>query len=227
MFCKSFKAAALAAIVGCLAFGATSAKAGSVIHSGDTVDGWKITFPVGIGLFNDGLNGNTLDIEKEAAFTSMEGLVITFTQTCYSAAPDIAIVNENLTNVTGQTWNGFQFLLTSPLAPPLNAATFTTTFNEIAPFTSETMDGAADTVTLGGGSVPNYDTALIGYDPDGGDLTIAANPSHRCLKQVFALKELPLGGPMVPLPAAAWSGLTSLLGLALISKAKNLKKILA
>ncbi len=221
---------AAAAFLACIGLGATGARAGTVINSGDTIDGWKITFPVGIGLFEDGVSANgTLDIEKEAAFTSMEGLVITFVQASPTAAPDISVVNENLTNATGSDWNGFQFLLTSPLAPALPAATFTGTFNEITPFTTSVPTGT-DTITLGGGTVSDGTTALLGYDPNGGDLTFATHPAGEGMMQVITLKELPTGGstpPSVPLPAAAWSGLTGLLGLSLLSTVRKLRKVIA
>jgi hypothetical protein len=225
------KATVAAVILGVLGFGATQAKAGSVIRSGDTVDGWTITYPTGISLIEDAVVGNTLQIEKEAAFTSMEGLVITFTQDGPKAdvAKYISIVNENVTNLSGQTWNGFQFFLLSPLAPTVKAASFGSEFNEITPFTTASVTSQVntnDTFTIGGGgSVASGTTALWGYDPNGGDLVIDANPSCR-YTQTFGLKELP-NAASVPLPSPAWMSLIGL-GLAgLMVHGKMIKKAIA
>jgi hypothetical protein len=210
MVWKHFKATAAATVLGVLGLGVTQAHAGSVIRSGSTVDGWTITYPSGISLIEDAVVGNTLQIEKEAAFVSMEGLVITFTQDAPAAdaAQYISIVNENVTNLTGQSWNGFQFILANPLAPTLAPASFVSEFNEITPFTTGTVSSGVttnDTFTIGGGgTVASGSTALWGYDPNGGDLVMDANPNPNYGRegqypQSFGLKELP-NAASVPSP---------------------------
>jgi hypothetical protein len=237
MVSKHLKATAAVAILGVLGFGASGAKAGSVIRSGSTVDGWTITYPTGISLIEDAVVGNTLQIEKEAAFVSMEGLVITFTQDAPAAdaAQYISIVNENVTNLTGQSWGGFQMFLSNPEAPINAPATFVSQFNEITPFATGTLSTDVtpnDTYTLGGGgSVAPGATALWGYDPNGGDLTIDANPNANYgaqgqYPQSFGFKELP-NAASVPLPASVWMGLAGLGMAGLVVQGKKAKKVIA
>jgi hypothetical protein len=217
----SFKHAAAFAIAAVLGTAASS-QAATVLKSGDTVSGWKVTFPAGIALVNDG--GSHLTLEKFAAFTSLEGLDITFTQISYSASPTITIADEAVTNVSGQPWGGFQFLLLNTL--PGNAAPGKFTgenFSDTSPFPNQAKSD--DTITMTGGVLPDGNTADWGFGAQGGDLVIAANPAATGLRKVLDFKEIPLAA--VPLPAAAWSGLTGLIGLGLIGSAKKVKKILA
>ena len=171
-----------------------------------------------------------MDVEKGATFlpsNAGEGLLITFTQTSASATGLIDFTNESITNATGSTWSGFDFILlnsnasasfvssaSSPFAPP--AGMFTTV--------SVTSVDGNPTVVYGGGSQANFATSLWGIGADG-DLIIDANPLG--IGTTFTFKEVPVTGPLVPLPAAAWQGLAGLLGLGLIAKAKSLKKLMA
>jgi hypothetical protein len=230
---KKMKVLVAAALAG-LGICGSSARAATVLTTNALVDGWQVTYPVGIALVQDDNNSNgpVLELEKMAAFTSLEGLVITFSQSSYSAAPSITILDESVTNISGSDWNGFQFLLTSPLAPTLPAASFTSSFNNsaIGPFTTSSVSG--DAVSLSGGTLANDSTGLWGFGPTGGELVIAANPSASGMRQIINLKELPNTsgggtGPMVPLPAAVWSGLTGLLGLAIFTGMGRIRRALA
>ena len=220
MVSKKFSLAAAAAVAGIV----SSAHAATVLKSGDTVDGWKISFPVGISLVSDG--GSELTLEKGAAFTNIEGLVITFTQVSYTASSDIDITDESVTNVSGASWSGFQFLAAPTLDgnagdPTLEGGAFA---DSTSPFATQT--DTSSTVTLGGGTLANLDTASWGFGADGGGLTIDANPASSGLKKVFSFKEIPIAS-VIPLPAAGWTGLTGLLGLGLIASAKRMRGILA
>lgn len=200
---------------------ASSTHAATVLKSGDTVDGWKITFPVGIALVDDG--GGSLTLEKAAAFDSVEGLDITFTQLAYTASSKITITDESITNVSGSAFGGFQFLALNTL--PGNAAPASFEANAFAggtaPFTKQT--DSADTISLSGGSLANDSTAKWGFNASGGALVIDANPATSGLKKVFDFKEAPA---LIPVPAAAWTGLSGLVGLALIGNAKRVRKLL-
>jgi hypothetical protein len=217
-----FAVAATAATV----FGVGSSQAANVLKSGDTVGGWKITFPTGIALTDDG--GANLTLEKTAAFTSLEGLVITFNQVSYSASDKITITDESITNVSGQPFGGFQFLLLNTLAGNAANAAFDPgkAFNDTTPpFTTQSQDSLGDAITLSGGVIPDTGTAKWGYGADGGQLDINAHPATSGLKKVLDFKEIPLA--FIPLPAAAWSGLTGLVGLGVVGSAKRLRKLLA
>jgi hypothetical protein len=197
----------------------SSARAASVT-SGDVLDGWKVTFPPGIGLTQVDSNsgGPVLELSKAAVFSSLEGLAITFVQTSAAASPTVSIVSESVTNFSGSDWSGFQFLLASPLAPELTAASFTGSFSNIGSFTTSNV--ASNNVQLGGADIANGLAVDFG-GAGGGALTISADPTDGGLPQVFVLKELPVGGggsgPMVPLPAAVWSGLSGLGFLAVLA----------
>jgi len=238
---RSLKLAAIAIVSAVLGF-AGATHAATILQDGSTVDGWAITEPAGISLVVDGTatyNGKSvLLLEKFATFSNLEGLPITFVQADNTATAYIDIVNESITNLTGTTWSGFQFLLPntdsmgptptfvddpsaviqgfpapSPFVPPTGGG---------VNYTGVTITPTVDTYT---GSQPNLTTATWGFGTDG-DLLINAQPVIGG-NQVFNFKEQPLNAPVIPLPAAAWSSLTGLLGLALVGYGKNLKKILA
>ncbi len=190
--------------------------------------GWTATFS-GLSLTADPSQPTgQLNVEKAATFmpsNAGEGLLITFTQTSASATSLIDFTNESITNATNTSWSGFDFVLlnsnadasfvssaSSPFAPPDGYTSVTVT----------TIDGNPAVVYTG--SQANFATSLWGIGPDG-DLIIDANPLG--LGTTFTFKEVPITGPLVPLPAAAWQGLAGLLGLGLIASAKSLKKLIA
>jgi hypothetical protein len=226
---RSFVYAAVAVIAAVLSFSG-SARAATILQNGATVDGWMVSFPAGAGisLVADNSTGIVLDLEKQAIFSSQEGLVITFTQNgaAGTAAPQIAIVDESVTNATNQSWSGFQFLLTSPLA---EGQTFASEFanTAITPFTTTTVDPTSTSVTLGGGTLAAGATGSWGFGANGGDLVMNANPSSSGMPSTFYLKEIPIvggGTPVIPLPAAAWSSLVGLMGLSIIGGLKKLRR---
>jgi len=201
------KLATLAGFSAVLGLMSSASKAATVI-SDIGGSGWTATFS-GLSLTADPTQGSgQLDVEKAATFTpsnSGEGLLITFTQTSAGATSQIDFTNESITNVTGSTWSGFDFILlnsnasasfvssaSSPFAPP--AGFFTTV-------SVGTVDGNP-TVAYGGGTQADMSTSLWGIGPDG-DLIIDANPLG--IGTTFTFKEVPVTGPLVPLPAAAWA----------------------
>lgn len=215
---------AVAAVAASALVGVGTSHAATVLKSGDTVAGWKITFPAGIALVDDG--GSHLTLEKAAAFTSLEGLDITFNQVSYSASSTITITDESITNVSGGPFGGFQFLLLNTLQGNASAPKFAggLAFNGVTPpFANQTQNAAGDTITLSGGTLADNSTAKWGFG-SGGDLSINASPASTGLKKVLDFKEIPQS--FIPLPPAAWSGLTGLVGLGVIGNAKRLRKLL-
>jgi hypothetical protein len=236
---RRFKYAAIAVFVAMLGFSVAKSQAATQLVDGQNVGGWNITVPNGITLVIDD-NGSTsgvIKLEKFAIFPSAEGLPITFMQNSLSAVPTIDFVNETVTNASGSSWTGFQYLLTNQSASLGSAqATFQPPPGGIfvppsAPSTGVVYTGdtySPESVTYTG-TQPNGTTALWGFGTDG-DLIINANPSttdSSFFPQTFDFKEVPLTGPLVPLPAAAWQGLAGLLCLGMIGFGKNLKKVRA
>jgi len=226
---KLVMAAALAAVVGMAGVSQAVTVTSTVLTSGDVEGGWRITFPVGIALAEDsGSNGVNLVLEKTAAFDSLEGLDITFTQVGTSATSTITITDESVTNVSGSAWSGFQFLLLNTL--PGNAAPGVFAPGEAFAGSTPPFDGpqsdTPDDITLGGGTLGNTDTAKWGFGAAGGDLVIEANPATTGEKKVLDFKEIPIVAA-VPLPAAGWTGLSGLVGLGLIAGAKRVRRLMA
>jgi hypothetical protein len=214
----------LAAAVAALGL-ASSSQAATLLHTGDVVSGWKISFPSDITLFSDG--GTDLTLEKDPTFFSTEGLVITFTQLSASASSQIVIQDENVTNLSNTSWSGFQFLVGGTLGATFQPGAFDNGADS-APFPTEGIDSAHDTISLSGGTLANTDTAIWGEggsNPLASDLVINANPGTNGMLQNINFKEIPTTS--VPLPAAAWSGMTGLLGLGLLASAKRVRKLLA
>jgi hypothetical protein len=218
---KRIRAALVAALAGgsALSSGAKISSAATVVPSGGTVGGWEITYPIGITIESvDTGTTNTLDLIKTAGFDSNEGLSITFTQTTGAATQTINIDAENITNNTGTDWSGFQFLLVSDGGG--NGAAFASSgqvFSIISPFTSQTF--GSQLITLSGGTLATGSTANWG-GPNGGILVINPNATIDGTAN-FDFKEIPLTGPLVPLPAAAWSSASLLVMLGLWSKVKK------
>jgi hypothetical protein len=232
MFAKSFKLAAVALVGAIVSLSSPASAAVQVLTSGDTVGGWAVVFPAGISLIadnNPSTGAVTLKLEKGATFTSLEGLVIRFVQKSFNASQEIAIVNESVTNLSGTAWGGFDFIVTDQNLGNNGNAKFKSAndvFKTIDPFSN--TDFSNNVVSINGGSLANGATGQWGFDNagpgSGGDLVILARPSSQGgTFQTIDFKEQ----PFIPLPAAAWSGLSGLIGLGLIGYGKNFKKLLA
>jgi hypothetical protein len=204
--------------------------------------GWMADTEQGVDLtlLSTSNNGITLSIEKSATFSSgvnadgfIEPLLVTFRQVSSNAVANISIDDETITNDTGTDWSGFRFIVeggltnngTVPHFDSAASAGFLT-----APFDVPTFMNNDKELRATGGTLSS--TALSNVWHPGlnaGNLVIAADPfSSGNVAQTFVFKEQPIAGsgPLIPLPAAAWTSLSGLLGLGLISNAKKLKKIL-
>jgi len=181
---------------------------------------------------------NTSDINESGGF--IDPVVITFQQTSANAKEWLVLNDETVTNQTGLDWNGFKFTI-------LDGSTGTSQdvqFDEaktnlgdnagfsINPFTTFQYSDNHQVLELGGGTVPTsppFGPNVWFPGVEAGGLYIHASAIRDELR-TFTLKETPLpGGPgnIIPLPAAAWSGLSGLAGLALIGSRKTLKKLFA
>jgi len=206
--------------------------------------GWMAELDPGVDLtiLSTSNNGITLSLEKTADFTSgvnadgfIEPLVIAFRQVASNAVPNISIDNEVVTNDSGSDWSGFRFIVEGGVAnngavPHFDTAAsagFSTDPFAVSAFSSDSKELTATGGTLPSGAFP---ANLFRPGEASGALVIAADPfTSGNVAQTFVFKEQPIAGStsLIPLPAAAWTSLSGLLGLGLISNAKNLKKILS
>jgi len=244
MFSKWMKKASLIVLggVAALATGAT-AQAGSLQlgNSGWTAS-WATFRDPYLALNVDFESTDSVYIEKKMNFQPSDvdasGLfinpvVIVFQQTSANALPFIVINDEQLINNTGVTWNGFKFTILGGTP----GATFDAGRTDVSPpgagfsldpFTNGTYSQGDTILTVGqGGNIPDGGVWFPGAQSGG--LAISALPMSD-LSGAFTLKEQPLIGGVpnvIPLPAAAWSGLTGLAGLALVATRKHLGRLFA
>jgi len=221
---SKLKVTAIAVFSAALGLSASASHAATIVQSGNTYGGWAITVPAGIALDVDSTSGNTLVLEKFAAFPSDVGLPIMFTQTSGSALPTIEFVNEQVTNLSGTGWAGFQYQLVNVSSTMGDAAaSFSgTTFSAPAGFSSPTVTSTDISYP---GSQANGTTVSWGFGGNG--LFINAAPANNLqpIAQDFVFKEIPITS--VAMPAAVWQSMAGLMGLSLIALARNAKKLVA
>ena len=98
-----------------------------------------------------------------------------------------------------------------------------------SPFTHQVFSDNNQVLTVDGGTIPSggfpANLWLPGATVAGGQLVIHAAPTACGTFKVFSLKEQPLIA--IPVPAAAWTGLSGLIGLSLLGAAKKARSLLA
>lgn len=173
-------------------------------------------------------NGSQFFFEKDATFKApagngTDGLEILF-QKVDPNAKELVINDEILTNQTGVDWQAFQWILASDRSSGAPSFTFAATNGPasgfaISPFTSMSFADQNSVLNFTGGVVGNGQTWFAGANSSTGIAIVSGNSVSS-----FALKEVPIP---IPLPAAAWTGMSTLVGLGLLAAAKNARKILA
>ena len=235
--CLKFSAAALA--VGALGFAASASASpkelvgmvnGSIVDSGWAWDVSSAVSPL-VNLVFISSAGNLFSFEKDVEFLrASDPIVITFTRTLASAKT-LVINDEAVVNHTGVDWQGFRMELSSGSVGSTPNFAFMTSDGspgigdfKIDPFTQFAFYNNNAGVLLNGGTVMNNSTWFPGSQSNTG-LAIIANLST---SQSFSLKEIPLASAVaIPLPAAMWSGASTLLALGLVSSRKRLARVLA
>jgi hypothetical protein len=240
-FSKKLSLAVLAGLSGLVATNAAQAGSYALGNSGWTAS-WDSSNDGRLALNVDGETCDSVFIEKHVTFYDsdinesgqfIDPVVITFQQTSAHAAQYLVINDESVTNRTGQDWTGFRMTLLpsdgsvsfdpglSDISPPGNGFS-------IDPFTTHDFAQNNSIFTVGGGVVPTAPIGSNTWYPGAatGNLVIDTNAGAFCNEAVFTLKEQPLTCA-IPLPAAAWSGLTGLAGLALAGSRKSLRGLLA
>jgi hypothetical protein len=250
MTAKWFKLSVAAVAASFIGFSAPT-NAGTVALTGvdalgQTIDsGWVATWADAydaagwdVNLTFRGLsaNGSQFFFEKDATFRApagngIDGLEILF-QKVDPSAKELVINDEVLTNATGTDWNSFQWILASGSTTGGPAFTFATTNGpadgfQISPFTSMSFASGNTVLNFSGGTVAEGQTWFAGANSLTGIAIVSGANTNS-----FVLKEVPNGGnpapgPVIPLPAAAWTGMSTLLGLGLLAAAKNARKLLA
>lgn len=245
-----FKYAASAVVAGGMAVGGlnSTAQAGSLVlgNSGWRAS-WDSTFDNANGTFVTltvlAEDANSVVLQKVAAFRDAPdqyGLIapieINFEQVRSDAVPNVIFTSEQVSNDTGTNWNGFKFIIEDGQTgtPADTQFDLDATFNNGSPFdtspfkfiSSSGISSSPQNILLGDGVLADGDTWLpgIGKNPDAGALVIHAAPATDGAKR-FVFKEQPLpGGQVIPLPAAAWSALSGLLGLGAFGSVKRLRR---
>jgi len=201
---------------------------GKTIDSGWTWDTSAALAPL-VNLVFIRTEGNNFFFEKDAEIQRIsDPIVITFNKVGNNAST-LVINDEAVVNNTGQDWTSFRMELSSGSStsgtPNFAFATSDGAPGigdfRIDPFTTFTFSQGNSALQLSGGTVKAGSTWFPGSQSNSG-LSLVANANDT----TFTLKEIPSGGGVIiPLPAAAWTGLSGLLGLGLIGAAKRVRRI--
>ena len=223
------------AVVGLAVASTASARTVNLTDGSGANIGWTATIPdvgddASIQLsFVRSANG-VVYINKTATVTSNNSaLVIEFDRTSASA-PTLAIGTESITNSSGTDWTGFRTFVSTATATGGTGAGFQLSaaaggFN-ISPFTTMAFTNNNTEMDATGGTVATGTTYSPGSATTGGLVILSGSSTD----DRFLLKEIALTGgntgpgPAVPLPAAAWTGLSTLLGLGLVAGAKRVRR---
>ena len=228
------------------AFG-TAQAAVMPLNIGAQTSGWTATWdsslddPIGnqVSLTVDAITGNTVVLEKHAVFQDMADfgaginpIVIAFQQTDLNAVRYIAFADETVFNQTGVPWTGFRFIVEDGMTGTTMDIRFDTAQSagfSVTPFTTTVYSQNDQILTVGGGVLPSAPPGVAGPNvwfpgAQSGALVIDTAPIQGVLRS-FSFKEQPLTA--IPVPAAAWTGLTGLAGLVLVGLGKNAKKLMA
>jgi len=237
---KSMRNVLLVVLVGVVGM-SMSAGAGT-IQLGNS--GWSASWASfrddNLALNVDFESSDTVFIEKFVQFTPsdfnesggfIDPVVIVFQQTSSNAKPFIVINDEQVINNSGVPWVGF--IMTILGAPGVQFDAGKTDVNPpgsgftIDPFTTHTFSNGNTRFEVGGGTIPSGppipgpgDSNVWFPGTESGGLAIQTSATENGLRG-FSLKEQP---NIIPLPAAAWTGLSGLLGLAVMSAAKRIRK---
>ncbi len=202
--------------------------------------GWFASFDDGLDLtvLNTGPGGLVLSLQKFAQFDDgptatgvIQPLSIVFRQVSPSAVPTIAIEAETVINDTGIGWIGFRFILeggtgTLPTFDLSRSSDFDVEPFDVEDFSDRELRVSSETASIPSGSFP-ANVYTPGVDDsgatDGGALWINTSPLASG-NQTFVFKEQPI---LIPLPTAAWTGLSGLLGLGTIAYARRFRQMLA
>lgn len=247
---KRFLPAPITAAVLGVVLGTANAQAGSLVL-GDS--GWTASWdasldPVlSIGVDLSSSDADSVVIEKSITFNSsfvtdgqVDPATIVFQQTTADAKRLVMVADETVVNDTGLAWNGFRMTILDGTTgtdvdsrfDPAATGIGTPGGFDVSPFTTASFSQNDQILDLGGGTLADGQTWTPGQGPDNGELVIIGLPaSGGDGLRSFALKEEPLAGggppPVIPIPAAAWTGLSGLIGLGAYGSVRKVRSWLS
>jgi len=197
----------------------------ALLGNGSQSGGWTASAPDGADVHLDvlGIVNDTLVLKKTATFSDgptgngfFSPLPIQFLKN-NSGISKIVIDFEDIANNTGTTWGSFSLTVVG------NNVSFDAASAQgfdgdkfKGPNELSALANNQQTLKLTNGTVADGEHFLPGLaaGSTGGNLIINAGAG-------FSLNEQPGAGQSVPLPAAAWMGLSGLVGMGAIGKAKK------
>lgn len=229
---SKFAVAVAAGLLG-LAAG-QSAQAGSkVLGTTGWVASWDSSLDEVVNLSVD--PGSNLVVEKFADFRSFDPIPIVFQQVDPKASATLAVAidSEFVFNNTNSPWNAFQMQILSGVTGTGSIASFDPAATGIGgpggfsinPFTEAVFSTDNRVLDLSGGTIGNVPPGNV-WQPGvaSGKLYINAVPTASGALRSFVLKEIPIA---IPVPAAAWTGLSGLVGLGLFGAARKVRSLIA
>jgi hypothetical protein len=192
--------------------------------------GWRVTIPddiaADVNLTFQRSSGNQFFFTKTATIrNNSDPIIMTFDRTS-ATAKDLVIANESITNASGADWTGFRTFLSSGSVSGTPNFALTTSDGSagignfaIDPFTTFQFVSNNTELFLSGGTVVNGSV----WNPGSTSSTGLAIVTNNATSTHFALKEMPISGPgvIIPVPTAAWAGLSTMLGLCLVSAGRK------
>jgi len=178
----------------------------------DNANGTYVTLTV-LGM----RDGQWVALEKVAVFADpaarngIGAIEINFTQISPNAVPQLVITQENITNVTGVDWTGFNFSITGGIEGSAGLPHFDLddTFNNSAPFSIEPFEltgttseaGVVRGIELGNGTLADGSIWWPGVPK--GSLVIFSSPNPTGPRQSFRFIEQPRISDPPPIPEPA------------------------
>jgi|SwirhisoilCB1_FD_contig_51_4837307_length_958_multi_2_in_0_out_0_1 hypothetical protein len=210
-----------------------SAKSIALVDNNGVSAGWTVTVPdaqaAGFNITFVRSSGNQFFFTKDATLTSNNTpFILSFDRTSANAK-DLVIQNEAIVNNTGSSWTSFREIVSSGSTSG-GSPNFALTTSDgsaglgnfsIDPFTSFSFVNSNTELDVTGGTVAAGST----WRPGSASSTGLAIMTNDATADHFTLKEISIpgsGGVVIPLPTAAWTGLSTLIGLGIVSKARKI-----
>jgi len=226
-----FKRSALLAMGCALLLGSKMVSAASVdlVDENNVSIGWTLSTPDGqvASLIKPRTVGNQVFFQKTATFTTAsDPIILSFNRTS-DTAKQLVINDEVVTNSTGQDWTGYRMIVSAGSSGGTpNFAFLTSAGSELGvnidPFTAFKFVNNNTELQLTDGTVK----AGTNWTPGSTSSTGLAIVTNNTSADHFTLKEIPLVGTVtppvpIPLPTAAWAGLSTMLLVGFVGAGKR------